>query len=65
MPLRFHLLIPSFVVLLRIPSVNRTSAQGSIDDATLLEAGQKTPVISTAEIREILREYRDHPTSER
>jgi rhodanese-related sulfurtransferase len=50
----------SIVVLLSLflaGSRETACAQGRIDDATLMEAGQRTPEISTAELRRILREH--------
>ena len=50
---RLNLLTPYCAILLFLACVNHASAQGQIDDATLMEAGQKTPEISTTELRRI------------
>jgi rhodanese-related sulfurtransferase len=54
---RLNLLTPYCAILLFLACVNHASAQGQIDDATLMEAGQKTPEISTTELRRILYEH--------
>jgi rhodanese-related sulfurtransferase len=47
-----------FVLVLLIGCAGRADAQGHIDQSTLMETGEKTPEISTAELRAIIRERR-------
>lgn len=53
---KFRFLASFLAVLLLFPSGGGTRAQGSIDRATLTGSEEKTPEISTAELRTILRE---------